>query len=112
MLDFLIPGAYAQTPATGASGGSFSFLIMFAVFFVFIYFFMWRPQSKRAKEQQQLMESLTKGDEVMTAGGLLGKISKISGQYISLAVANNVDIVMQKTSVVSVLPKGTLKTIE
>lgn len=115
VFDFFLPTAHAQTsaaPAMGAQGGNFSFLIMAAVFVVFIYFFMWRPQSKRAKEQQNLMESLTKGDEVMTAGGLLGRISKISGQYISLSVANNVDIVMQKTSVVSVMPKGTLKTIE
>lgn len=113
ILDFLIPTAYAQTPQAGAEGGgSFSFLIMFAVFFVFIYFFMWRPQSKRAKEQQQLMDSIAKGDEVMTAGGLLGRINKISGQYVNLSIATNVDIVMQKSSVVSVMPKGTLKTIE
>jgi preprotein translocase subunit YajC len=58
------------------------------------------------------MESIAKGDEVMTAGGLLGRVNKISGQYISLSIASNVDIVMQKSSVVSVMPKGTLKTIE
>jgi preprotein translocase subunit YajC len=112
LLNVFISDANAQTLAPGAQGGGFSFLIMFAVFFVFIYFFMWRPQSKRAKEQQNLMEALAKGDEVMTAGGLLGRISKISGQYLALSVANNVEIMMQKSSVVSVLPKGTLKTIE
>ena len=73
---------------------------------------MWRPQNKRAKEQQNLLESLTKGDEVITSGGVLGRISKISGQYLSLTVANNVEILMQKTSIISVMPKGTLKTIE
>jgi preprotein translocase subunit YajC len=112
LLNFFISNAYAQTAAPGSSGGGFSFMIMFAVFFVFIYFFMWRPQNKRAKEQRNLMDSIAKGDEVVTAGGLLGRISKISEQYVSLTVANNVDIVMQKSSVVSVMPKGTLKTIE
>ena len=113
LFHFFLSPAYAQgASAQGPQNGGYSFLIMFAVFFVFIYFFMWRPQSKRAKEQQNLMESLAKGDEVMTAGGILGRIAKVSGQYLSLSVANNVDIVVQKTSVVSVLPKGTLKTIE
>jgi preprotein translocase subunit YajC len=116
LLDFIISDAYAQTanPLSGAGpqGGGYSMLIMFVVFSVFIYFFMWRPQSKRAKEQQNLLESLTKGDEVITAGGVLGRISKISGQYLSLTVANNVEIMMQKTAIISVMPKGTLKTIE
>jgi preprotein translocase subunit YajC len=112
LLNFFISDAHAQSAAQGAQGGGYSFLIMFAVFFIFAYFFMWRPQNKRAKEQRNLMESLAKGDEVMTAGGLLGRISKISEQYISLTISNNVDIVMQKSSVVNVLPKGTLKTIE
>lgn len=108
----LISTAYAQSAAAPQQGGGLSLLMMFAVFIVFIYFFMWRPQSKRAKEQKNLMDSIAKGDEVMTAGGLLGKVVKVSGQYLTLSVADNVDIVMQKSSVVSVLPKGTLKTIE
>jgi preprotein translocase subunit YajC len=107
----LISTAHAQSAAEAVQGGGFSFLLPVVVFFIFIYFFMWRPQSKRAKEQQSLMESLSKGDEVMTAGGLLGRIGKISGQYVTLTVAENVDIAIQKSSVVSVLPKGTLKTI-
>jgi len=112
LLDFFVSSAYAQSAIGGQQGGGISFAIMFAVFFLFIYFFMWRPQNKRAKEQQNLLDSLTKGDEVVTSGGFLGRISKISGQYVTLSVANNVDVVMQKTSVVSVLPKGTLKTID
>lgn len=112
---FFISTAYAQTAASGSQGqqgGGFSFMIMFAVFFLFIYFAIWRPQNKRAKEQKNLLDSLNKGDEVVTAGGLLGRINKINDQYFTLSVANNVDIVMQKSSVVSVMPKGTLKTIE
>lgn len=114
IINFFISNAYAEPVAAAASpqGGSFSFIMMFVVFFLFIYFAIWRPQNKRAKEQQNLLGSLTKGDEVMTAGGLLGRITKISDQYLSIAIANNVEIVMQKSSVVAVLPKGTLKSME
>ncbi len=116
LLNIFISTAYAESagtmPGAGAQSGPFSFVIMFVVFFIFIYFAIWRPQNKRAKEQQTMMEALAKGDEVITAGGLLGRITKISGPYLTLSVANNMDILMQKSSVVSVLPKGTLKTIE
>jgi preprotein translocase subunit YajC len=114
LLDLFISNAYAE-PAVSASqgqGGGFSFIIMFVIFFLFIYFAVWRPQNKRAKEQQQLMNSLAKGDEVMTTGGIYGRISKMSDAYITLSVANNTDILMQKSSIVSVLPKGTLKALE
>jgi preprotein translocase subunit YajC len=113
LLNFFVSNAYAETTAPAAQQGSgFSLIIMFAVFFVLIYFTILRPQNKRAKEQQTLMNSISKGDEVITAGGLLGRITKITDQYITLTIANNVDIVMQKSSIVSVLPKGTLKSIE
>lgn len=112
VLNFLVSPAYADVPAVPQQGGGFSFIIMFVVFFLFIYFAIWRPQSKRAKEQQSLLGSLAKGDEVMTAGGLLGRITKITDQYVALSIANNVDIMMQKSSVVNVLPKGTIKSIE
>lgn len=116
LLSFFVSNAHAE-PAdllsgSSAQGGGFSFVIMFAVFFLFIYFFIWRPQNKRAKEQQNLLDSLAKGDEIVTIGGLLGRISKISGQYMTVTIANNVDVVMQKSSVATVMPKGTLKTIE
>jgi len=112
IVDFFISNAHADTLAGGAQGGNFSFVIMLVVFSLFIYFAMWRPQSKRAKEQKTLLDSLTKGDEVLTTGGLLGRITKVSGHYISLTIANNVDVHLQKSSVVSVMPKGTLKSIE
>jgi preprotein translocase subunit YajC len=113
ILDFFITNAQAQSLAGGGpQGGGYSFVIMLVVFFLFIYFAIWRPQNKRAKEQRNLLDALAKGDEVITAGGLLGRLSKINGHYITITIANNVDIVMQKSSVVSVLPKGTLKTIE
>ncbi len=115
LLNFFISNAYAQPmgPEPGAnSQGSISFVMMFIVFFLFIYFGIWRPQNKRAKEQQNLLNSLAKGDEVVTAGGLLGRVAKISDQYIVLSAANQVEMVMQKSSVISVLPKGTLKSLE
>lgn len=114
ILNFFISSAYAQDATTSVAQqqGGFSFIIMFAGLFVLMYFMILRPQTKRAKQQQGLVNSLAKGDEVVTAGGLLGRITKIKDQYISLALANNVEIVVQKASVVSLLPKGTLKSLE
>jgi len=114
MLNFFVSNAYADAaaPAAGQQGGGMSLVIMFVFLIFFMYFMMWRPQSKRAKEQQQLLSSLSKGDEVVTTGGLLGSITKVTDQYISLSIANNVDITLQKSSVASVLPKGTLKSIK
>ncbi|VVC73802.1 hypothetical protein AQULUS_15510 [Aquicella lusitana] len=116
IMNFFIPLAKAQSqgsmPPPGPQGGGMSLMVMFVIFFLFIYFAIWRPQTKRAKEQQNLLNSLAKGDEVMTAGGILGRIIKLSDKYITLSVANNVEILMQKSAVVSVLPKGTLKSIE
>lgn len=113
LLNFFISSAHADTAANAAQqGGGFSFMFIFALFFVFIYFAMWRPQSKRAKEVRDLIASLAKGDEVMTEGGLLGKVTKITDQYVALTIANNVEIVLRKSAVVGVMPKGTLKSIE
>jgi len=114
LFDFFVTSAYAaEAPASVApQGGGLSFAMMFVIFIIFIYFLILRPQNKRAREQQNLLNSIAKGDEVLTAGGLLGRIVKITDQYIVLSPASNVEFVMQKSSVVSILPKGTLKTIE
>jgi preprotein translocase subunit YajC len=114
LTNFFITNAHAAdvAGAPAPQGGGFSFVIMLGIFFVFIYFAIWRPQSKRAKEQQNLLGSLAKGDEIMTAGGMLGRIAKMNEQYITLTIANNIDIVVQKSSVVTVMPKGTLKSLE
>src|SRR3990167_5495254 len=116
LTNFIISDAYAEytSPFTAGSqqGGGLSFIIMIVIFFLFIYFAIWRPQNKRAKEQQNLLKSLTKGDEVTMAGGLLGRITKIADPYIIVSVADHVEVVMQKSSVVSLLPKGTLHSIE
>lgn len=114
ILSLLFTNAYAETAGAmpAPQGGGYSFIIMFVIFFVFIYFAIWRPQNKRAKEVQNLLSSLAKGDEVISAGGIVGRIVKLNDQYINLAIANNVEIVMQKSSIVTILPKGTLKAIE
>lgn len=116
VLNFLVADAHAESlgsmPSAGSQGGGISFVLMFVIFFAFIYFTVWRPQNKRAKEQQSLLSSLAKGDEVVSIAGILGRITKISDQYVTLSIANNVDVQMQKSAVASILPKGTLKAIE
>jgi len=78
---------------------------------VVMYFLMIRPQQKRAKEQRAMMDALAKGDEVVTAGGILGKVSKVNDTYVTVEVAANTEIVVQKASITTLLPKGTLKSL-
>ena len=80
-------------------------------FMILIYFLMIRPENKRRKTHQEMLASLDLGNEVVTAGGILGKVSKISDQYIELSNSDNTKIKVQKTSISTVLPKGTLKSI-
>ncbi|MFN2645061.1 MAG: preprotein translocase subunit YajC [Burkholderiales bacterium] len=80
--------------------------------FVILYFLMIRPQMKRAKEQKSMIEALQKGDEVVTSGGLVGRITKLGDQYLTLEIAPNTEIVLQRSAVQVPLPKGTLKTLQ
>jgi preprotein translocase subunit YajC len=103
--------AWAQ--GAGASpGGGMESILLIVLMFVVLYFLMIRPQMKRAKEHKGMIEALQKGDEVVTAGGVLGRISKINEHYLTVEVAPNVEIQMQRPSVQLVLPKGTIKNIE
>jgi preprotein translocase subunit YajC len=111
LLNFLVSNAYAADAPMNQAGGGFSFLLMFVGFFLLVYFAIWRPQSKRAKEQQALLSSVMKGDEIVTAGGILGRVTKITDQYVAMTVANNVEILMQKSCIMTVLPKGTLNQL-
>lgn len=86
-------------------------LVFFGGFILIFYFLMWRPQSKRAKEHKNLVTALSKGDEVITNGGIAGKISKVSEDFISMEIAEGVEIKIQKVAIASALPKGTLKSI-
>ena len=109
-----ISSAFAQTaPAAAAAGGDMQstlmsmlpLLLMFAV----LYFVMIRPQMKKQKEHRSMIHALAKGDEIVTAGGLLGKVSKIGDAYLCVELASGVEVQMQRQAVVQVLPKGTLK---
>ena len=107
----LISSAYAQAPAAGgAPGGDMSFLIMMILMFVVLYFFMIRPQMKRQKEHRAMLEKLAKGDEVLTNGGIAGVVTDIGENFITVEIADNVRIRIQKGAIANVLPKGTLKS--
>lgn len=112
LVDFFIGSAYAaDTAAAPSQASSLPLLLMLAVFFLFMYFAMWRPQSKRAKEHRDLLNALGKGDEVVTAGGILGRVVKVTDTYVTMTISEATDIIVQKNSVVTVLPKGTLKSL-
>ena len=106
----IISPAYAQA-AGGGDAGLVGFLPIILMF-VLLYFLMIRPQMKRAKEQKAMIEALQKGDEVITAGGIVGKITKIADQYVTVEVAPNTEVVLQRSAVQVPLPKGTLKTLQ
>ena len=106
----IISPAYAQA-ASGGDPGFIGFLPIILMF-VLLYFLMIRPQMKRAKEQKAMVEALQKGDEVVTAGGIVGKITKLSDQYVTVEVAPNTEVVVQRSAVQVPLPKGTLKTLQ
>ena len=107
----IISPAFAQGASAGGDAGLMSFLPIILMF-VLLYFLMIRPQMKRAKEQKAMIEALQKGDEVVTAGGIVGRITKISDQYVTVEVAPNTEVVMQRSAVQVPLPKGTLKTLQ
>jgi preprotein translocase subunit YajC len=107
----MIGNAWAQAPAGAAGGGMESILLIVAMFAV-LYFLMIRPQMKRAKETKAMIEALQKGDEVITAGGVMGRITRISEAYIGLEIAPNTEINVQKAAVQMLLPKGTLKSLQ
>lgn len=106
----LISPAFAQA-APAATGGSDSLLSLLplVLMFVVLYFIMIRPQMKRQKEHKAMVEALAKGDEVVTAGGLAGRISKLGDTYLGVEVAEGVEVQVQRNAVAQVLPKGTLK---
>ena len=103
-----ISQAFAQTSIGGGESSLFS-LLPLVLMFVVLYFIMIRPQMKRQKEHKSMVEQLAKGDEVVTGGGILGRVSKLGDTYLSIEVANGVELQVQRSSVVQVLPKGTLK---
>ena len=106
----LISPAFAQG-AGAVPGGGYESMILIVVMFGVLYFLMIRPQMKRAKEQKAMIEALQKGDEVIAAGGLVGRITKLTEGYVTLEIANNVEVQVQRPAVQLVLPKGTIKNL-
>jgi preprotein translocase subunit YajC len=108
-----ISNAYAQTAGAADPGlmGSLGTFAPIIIMFVVMYFIMIRPQQKRQKELKTMMEALAKGDEVITIGGVLGRVSKVSDAYVTVEVAAGTEIVVQKSAVTTLLPKGTLKAL-
>ena len=106
----LINEAWAQ--GSGAQGSGFESILLIVLMFVVLYFLMIRPQMKRAKEHRTMIEALQKGDEVVTAGGVLGRISKLDDSYVTLEITDKVEIQVQRPAVQVLLPKGTIKNIQ
>ena len=106
-MGFFIADAHAQTG--GGGDPTFSFIMLIALFAVF-YFVLIRPQSKRQKEHKAMVASLSKGDEVVTNGGVLGKITKVGDNFVTLEIAAGLEIQVQRMAVASLMPKGTIKS--
>ncbi len=109
-MNGLIPDAMAQSAGGGTPGGGIAPILMMVVFIAIFYFLLIRPQQKKAKEHQALVTKLSAGDEVVTSGGILGKIVEVGESFVTLEIAPNVQIKVQKFQVTSLMPKGTLKS--
>ena len=109
-MSFLISDAMAAAPATSQPDPIMSFLPLILIFAVF-YFLLIRPQSKRAKELKQMISALAKGDEVVTTGGLLGKVTDVGETFVSVEIADGVQVKVQKNAVAGLMPKGTIKAL-
>jgi preprotein translocase subunit YajC len=107
-MDFFISNAYAQD---ALSQDSLMSLLPLVLIFVVFYFLLIRPQTKRQKEHRELVAALQKGDEVATAGGMLGKITDVKDSFVQIEIANNVVVTVQKHTVSTVMPKGTIKSV-
>lgn len=111
-MSFFISPAFADAaaPAAGPAGTGFEWIFLVG-FLVIFYLMIWRPQAKRAKEQKALLGNLQKGDEVVTTGGIAGKITKVTDVFVVIEVSDTVELKIQKGAVAATLPKGTLKAI-
>lgn len=111
-----ISSAFAQTAPAAAGGGdmlsSLTGMLPLVLMFVVLYFVMIRPQMKKQKEHRAMIDALAKGDEVATAGGLLGKVTKLSDSYLSLELAPGVEVQLQRSAIIQVLPKGAIGSIK
>jgi preprotein translocase subunit YajC len=112
LFSFFITDAHAaamQSPTPAPN--NFLLPVLMVVFVLFLYFTVWGPQRKRAREQDTMLLALAKGDEVVTIGGMVGKIAKLTDNYVVLSLSEGVDVTFQKSSIANALPKGTLKAL-
>ena len=108
MSFFIAEAVAAEAPSQGVGGFDILIIVAFALIF---YFIVWRPQSKRTKQHRELIASLSKGDEVVTSGGLIGKVLKVEDDFLVFEAADKIELKLQKSAVSAVLPKGTIKSI-
>lgn len=106
-MDFFISNAYASGGQAG--GGDLTGIFMIVILGLAMYFLMIRPQQKKIKEHKKLLEALNKGDEIVTSGGILGKITSVGDNFVTVDLGNDIEIKLQKPSISAVLPKGTIK---
>ena len=110
-MSFFISDALAETGAAApGQGAGFESLILMAALFIVFYFLLIRPQVKRAKEHKKLTESVAKGDEVITGGGMLGKVTDVNDNFVTIEIAEGIEVKIQRQSVASLVPKGTIKS--
>lgn len=107
----LISNAFAQTAGAGSPASSLMTFLPLVLMFVVLYFIMIRPQMKRQKEHRNMLDALAKGDEVVTSGGMAGKVTKVTDTFVTVEIADGVEVNVQKSAVTTVLPKGTLKAL-
>ena len=112
LLAALLPSAaFAEGAPAAPAGGGLEQLIFLGGFVLIFYFLLWRPQSKRAKEHKALLAALEKGSEVVTSGGIVGRVTKVTDEFTVLKISDGVEIPVQKQAIAAVLPKGTIKSI-
>ena len=109
-MDFFISNAYAQQAGGGAAGGGMQMIIFMGLFFVVFYFLLIRPQNKRAKEHKAMLAALAVGNEVVTSGGILGKVTEVSETFVSIEISPGIVIKVQRNQVSGLMPAGTIKS--
>ena len=111
-MSFFISDAMAEAaPAAAQQGDPMGGLLLMGVMFVAFYFFLIRPQAKRAKEHKVMVEALSKGDEIITQGGLYGRITEVGEQHLQVQLGDNLEVKLQRSAIASMLPKGTIKSL-
>ncbi|MBX9604946.1 MAG: preprotein translocase subunit YajC [Gammaproteobacteria bacterium] len=108
-MDYLIPNAWAQAAGGAPPGGGLAGFLPLAILFLVFYMFLIRPQMKRQKEHAKMVRDLAKGDEAVTTGGLLGRVTEVGNNFVKLEVAKDTEVKVQKHAIAQVMPKGTLK---